>query len=219
MAVRIVLVLFIIGCLNTHVYGASSQSSEDLIDSINEQLTTANNPREQAKLYCYRARNYAKAGEQGKAKDDYLRAINISYEGWILNELGHFMYKNGEYEKAYNVANKVLADFPQYQKEAVKLRDQAKSKWEEDYLKNNPPTITIDTAPDPNRVTRHDVIEQSESRYYPQSSAQPYKSSKSKTYKGSGTNSTRSGSGGSHISGFGTGSDFRQNYKKSRQGQ
>jgi len=28
-----------------------------------------------------------------------------------------------------------------------KLKTQSKNKWEEEYLKNNPPTITIDTVP------------------------------------------------------------------------
>lgn len=43
-----------------------------------------------------------------------------------------------------------------------KLKTQSKNKWEEEYLKNNPPTITIDTVPDPYRVTRHDMIQQTE---------------------------------------------------------
>ena len=127
MALRIMAVMFILGLLQTHVYGGQSKTSQDIINSINDQLTTTNNPKEKAKLYCYRARSYAKAGEQEKAKDDYLRAINTSYEGWILNELGHFMYDIGEYEKAFNVANKVLADFPQYEKEASNLKNQAKA--------------------------------------------------------------------------------------------
>lgn len=211
MTQRLMFLLLLIGLLNTPALKASSSTPQDMIKVITDQLTTVDNPREKAKLHCYRARNYAKAGDQEKAKDDYLRAINTSYEGWILNELGYFMYKGGEYEKAYNVANKVLADFPQFKKDAAKLKKQAKAKWEEEYLKANPPTITIDTAPDPNRVTRHDLVRQPEARQSTPSDKQ--------TDRGSSTNSKSSSSGGSHIRGFGVGSDFRQNYKKSQQGK
>lgn len=211
MTIRLMLFLLLIGLSDTPSLEASSANQQDMIKVITDQLATVDNPKEKAKLYCYRARNYAKAGEQAKAKDDYFKAINTSYEGWILNELGYFMYKSGEYEKAYNVADKVLTDFPQFNKEATKLKKQAKVKWDEEYLKANPPTVTIDTAPDPNRVTRHDFIRKSEAR---QSTTR-----KKQTYKDSSSTTNSSGGGGSHIRGFGTGSAFRQNYNKSRQGQ
>lgn len=211
MTLRIVLLFFLLGLLGSPSLDASSTNPKDMIKVITDQLTTVDNPEEKAKLYCYRARNYAKAGDQAKAKNDYFKALNISYEGWILNELGYFMYKGGEYQKAYNVADKVMIDFPQFKKEATKLKNQAKAKWDEEYLKDNPPTITIDTAPDPNRVTRHDLNRQSKARQSTSTSIQ--------TNKGSSTNSKSNSSGGSHIRGFGVGSDFRQNYKKSRQGQ
>ena len=211
MTLRFGFLFLLLGLLGSSSLEASSTDSKDMIKAITDQLTTVDNPKEKAKLYCYRARNYAIAGDQAKAKNDYFKALNTSYEGWILNELGYFMYKGGEYEKAYNVADKVLTDFPQFKKEATKLKNQAKVKWDEEYLKNNPPTITIDTAPDPNRVTRHDLNRQSKARQSTSTSIQ--------TNKGSSTNSKSSSSGGSHIRGFGVGSDFRQNYKKSRQGQ
>lgn len=140
---------------------ADTQTS-DTIKTINHQLQAADNKKERARLYCYRARNYAESGDNEQAKNDYLAALNSSYEGWILNELGYFMYKTGQYEKAYNVAVRVLKDFPYLQKEAGRLKTQAKQKWEEEYLKNNPPTISIDSRPDPNRVSRHDLIRQGE---------------------------------------------------------
>lgn len=213
MALRLMFLLLLIGLLNTPTptLKASSSTPQDMIKVINDQLTTVDNPKEKAKLYCYRARNKAKAGDQEEAIDDYLKAINTSYEGWILNELGHFMYKNGEFEKAYNVAEKVLVDFPQFKKEATKLKKQAKVQWYEEYLKANPPTITIDNDPDPNRVTRHDLVRQS--------AAGQSTSNNTQTYKGSSTSTNNSHGGGSHTGGYGTGSAFRQNYKKSRQGQ
>ena len=211
MTLRLVFLFLLLGLFGSPFLEASSKNPNDMIKVITDQLATVDNPKEKAKLYCYRARHYAKVGDQTKAKDDYFKALNASYEGWILNELSSFMYKGGEYEKAYNVADKVLTDFPQFKKEATKLKNQAKVKWDEEYIKANPPTITIDTAPDPNRVTRHDLVRQSKARQSTSSSIQ--------TNKGSSTNSKSSSSGGSHIRGFGVGSDFRQNYKKSRQGQ
>lgn len=211
MALRLLFLIFLVGLLHTPTLQASSSTPQDMIKVINDQLTTVDNPKEKAKLYCYRARNNAKAGNQEKAKDDYLKAINTSYEGWILNELGHFMYKNGEFEKAYNVAEKVLVDFPQFKKEATKLKKQAKVKWDENYLKAHPPTITIDTDPDPNRVSRHDLVRQS--------GAGQSTTNNTQTYKGSSSTKNNSNGSGSHIGGYGTGSAFRQNYKKSRQAQ
>lgn len=211
MPLRLMLLFLFFGLLDNPSLEASSRNQQEMIKAITDQLTIVHDPKEKAKLYCYRARNYAKAGEQAKAKEDYFKAINTSYDGWILNELGYFMYKSGEYEKAYNVANRVLTDFPQFNKEATKLKNQAKVKWNEEALKANPPTITIDTAPDPNRVTRHDLVKQQKARQSASSSIEPNNVSS--------TNSKSSNSGGSHIRGFGVGSDFRQNYKNSRQGQ
>lgn len=186
---------------------------EVLIRSISEQLPNVHNPKDKARLYCFRARNHAKLGNQRSAIDDYLKALNTSYEGWILNELGHFMFGSGEFEKAYNVAEKVLADFPQFNKEANKLKRQAQEKWEEEQLRQNPPTITIDSDPDPNRVSRHDLIRKSQTGQHTSGNKQNHKST-AKSSPGSATSSSRPG--GSHISGYGTNSAFRQNYIKSR---
>ncbi|MBT8355859.1 MAG: hypothetical protein KJO60_15125 [Desulfofustis sp.] len=215
MAFRLIPLFLLLVFLNASPLEGGTGTPQDMIKKITEQLATIDAPKKRAKLLCYRARNYIKAGDQKKAKDDYFKAINTSYEGWILNELGHFMYKSGEFNKAYNIAQRVIADFPQFKDEANNLKKQARQKWEEDYWKNNPPQITIDSAPDPNRKTRHDLIRQTESKSY-------NKSSNTSTYKRQkkSNNSTSAGnSGGSLIRGFGTGSEFRQNYKKSRQAQ
>jgi tetratricopeptide (TPR) repeat protein len=187
-----------------------------MIKTISQQLSTIDAPKQRAKLLCYRARNYYKVGDQKKAKEDYFKALNTSYEGWILNELGYFMYKTGEFEKAYNIADRVITDFPHFNEEANKLKSQARKAWEEDYLKKNPPLITLDSAPDPNRKTRHDVIRQTKPENYKSETT-----SNHKAQKNSSTSSSSSGgnSGGSLIRGFGTGSEFRQNYKRSRQAQ
>jgi tetratricopeptide (TPR) repeat protein len=194
---------------------AAPDMPQDMIDGINKQLAITDAPKQRAKLFCYRARNHYKAGDQKKAKDDYFKALNTSYEGWILHELGHFMYQTGEFEKAYNIADRVIADFPQFNEEAHKLKKQARQKWEEDYLKNNPPNITLDSAPDPYRQTRHDVIRQTQPKTYKNSG----NASTDNTQKGSHASSNAGNSGGSLIRGFGTGSEFRKNYKKSQQNQ
>jgi len=139
---------------------ASESDFQIKINLINEQLSAVKEPKAKAKLYAYRARSYAKSGNREQAINDYLTALNAAYEGWILNELGYFMFNIGEFEKAYNVSTRILNDFPYLKTEATKLQLQAKKKWEEEFLKNNPPTITLDTAPDPNRKTRNDLMNQ-----------------------------------------------------------
>lgn len=164
MIARTVVLAMLLGCIHLNslpLLHADTQAL-DKIKTLNTQLEATDNEKEKAKLYCYRARNYAESGNNEQAKNDYLAALNHSYEGWILNELGYFMYNTGQYEKAYNVALRVLEDFPYLKKEAARLKTQAKQKWQEEYLKNNPPIITIDTPPDANRVSRHDLIRQGE---------------------------------------------------------
>lgn len=188
---------------------SAATNQDKKIDALNLQLDATTNPKEKAKLYCYRARNYEKSGNTEEAKKDYFRALNTSYDGWILNELGYFMYKHGEYEKAYNISLKVIDDFPHLKKEAEPLKIKAKKMWDDVYSKENPPTIIMDSEPDSHRVTRHDLIRQSEQNYrtaVPAGSTQTAKPNRS----------TGTSSGGSHISGFGANSAFRKNYIESR---
>ena len=213
MAFSLISSILLFVCLNSLPLVAASDTSQDMIGNINKQLAITDAPKQRAKLFCYRARNHYKAGNQKKAKDDYFNALNSSYEGWILHELGHFMFKTGEFEKAYNIADRVIADFPQFKEDAHKLKKQARQEWEEDYLRNNPPQIILDSAPDPNRQTRHDVIRRTQPKTYNNSA----NVSTFKTKDGSATSSKAGNSGGSLIRGFGTGSEFRKNYKKSRQ--
>ena len=156
------LLIYIVYFVPFHIpnLSASNSDSQIQIDQINERLEVVKDSKGKAKLYTYRARSYAKSGKKEQAKNDYITALNASYEGWILNELGYFMFNIGEFEKAYNVSTRVLNDFPHLRTEATKLQVKARKKWEEEYLKNNPPTITIDTVPDPARKSRHDMINQ-----------------------------------------------------------
>jgi tetratricopeptide (TPR) repeat protein len=171
MVTRLLILALLLGLFAVPRLIASSPDSQAMLTMINGQLESTHDPKGKAKLYCYRARNYAKSGDLDKAKDDYLTALNSSYEGWILQELGLFMYTTGQYEKAYNVSVKVLKDFPYLKNEASKLKMQSKNKWDEEYLENNPPTITLDTVPDPNRLTRHGLIKQAETRQGAQNSS------------------------------------------------
>lgn len=165
MIARLSILIILFGLLGIPVPYASSSDSQKMLESINTQLKSTDEPKAKAKLYCYRARSYTKSGEHEKAKDDYLKALNTSYEGWILEELGYLMYKLGEYEKAYNVSVKLENDFPYLDKEANELKTLSKKKWEEEFSKNHPPTITIDTVPAPNRITRHELSKQSQMKH------------------------------------------------------
>ena len=114
--------------------------------------------QEKAKLCCYRARNHRKLKQPEKAEQDYLEALDLSYTGWILSEYSNFLYKTGEYERAYKAASKVIEDFPHLKKDAISTRDKAKAKYEEEYQAAHPPTIIMDTVA--TRLTGYDLMRQ-----------------------------------------------------------
>ena len=93
-----------------------------------------------------------------ETEQGYLEALDYSYTGWILNEYSSFLYRTGEYERAYRAASKVVEDFPQFEREAESIKRKAKEEYQKEYLEANPPTIIMNTKVDPNRVTRHDLI-------------------------------------------------------------
>jgi tetratricopeptide (TPR) repeat protein len=130
----------------------------DSITTLDQQIQESTSTSEKARLYCFRARNYAQLQNIEEARKDYILALNTNYSGWILNEYGYFLYHNNMYELAYNAAVKVLTDFPYLKKDAVILRDKAYARYEAEYYEKNPPTIIMDTEIDPHRVTRHDLI-------------------------------------------------------------
>lgn len=135
---------------------ASQEDSQVVIEELTKLVETANSKEELAKLYCFRARHYLKIGEKEKANEDYHKALENNYKGWILNEYGFFLYRSKEYGKAYNTAIMVLEDFPYLAKDAKKLGKMSRIKYEEKYYEENPPLIVMNTKVDPNRKTRHD---------------------------------------------------------------
>jgi tetratricopeptide (TPR) repeat protein len=130
----------------------------DNIETLDQQIHDTGSTSDKARLYCFRARNYANLQNIEEARKDYILALNTNYSGWILNEYGYFLYQNNMYELAYTAAMKVLKDFPYLQKEAVILKDKAYAKYEAEYYEKNPPTIIMDTEIDPHRLTRYDLI-------------------------------------------------------------
>jgi F0F1-type ATP synthase membrane subunit b/b' len=57
MFLRLILFVLLVGLLYNPSLEASSTNQQDTIKVITEQLKTVDNPKEKAKLYCYRARN------------------------------------------------------------------------------------------------------------------------------------------------------------------
>jgi len=134
------------------------ENIQGIIDSLDEQIASSASADEKATLCCYRARNYVKLKDIDQAEQDYLEALEHAYSGWILHEYSYFLYRTGEYERAYRASLKVLEDFPQFEKSATKLKRMAFTKSQEEYNSVNPPTIIMNTEVDPHRVTRHDLI-------------------------------------------------------------
>lgn len=150
------LTALIIAICSSTAIGANDP--EEIISLLDNQIENAPNDTERSKYYCFRARNYTKIRDLDKAEQDYLAALDYAYSGWILNEYSYFLYRVGEYERAYRAAARVEQDFPHLKSEAGKIKKKAKSKYQEEYNAAHPPTILLDSKVDPNRVTRHDLI-------------------------------------------------------------
>lgn len=161
-----VLICFIISCLifsSSPVY-SGQEEIESIIQVLDRQIDDAASASEKAKLYCFRARNYSKIDDVEQARANYILALNSQKSGWLLNEYGYFLYRNGMYELAWRASQKVIEDFPYMKKEARVLQDKAFAKFEKEYYEKNPPTIIMDTEVDKNRVTRHDLIRDNRNR-------------------------------------------------------
>ena len=159
---RAVLFISIVTLLVTQGFQASCGQDEtrEIIQILDEQIESSTSAEERAKFCCFRARNYLKLKDIEQAEQDYLEALDTAYTGWILNEYTQFLYRNGEYERAFRAAHQLNEDFPQFKDSALKLKEQSRQKYQEEYQAANPPTIIMDSAPDPNRVTRHDLLRQ-----------------------------------------------------------
>jgi tetratricopeptide (TPR) repeat protein len=174
---------------------SATSGPQALIDELEIQIEAAATAKEKAELRCFQARHYQKLGDTEKAEEAYLAALRNDCSGWILNEYGYFLYETGNYEKALEVANSVLNEYP-YLKDAEKLWDQAYEKYHEAYVEENPPVIVIDTYVDPSRVTRHDLIREIRAQNPSPSSAPQRVSSATKTTTRSSTTSSSSRGGG-----------------------
>ena len=135
------------------------ESIQSILATLDKQIRESVSPDEKAKLYCFQARNYTKLNRIEEARNSYIQALNTSHTGWLLNEYGYFLYRNGMYELAYMASQKVLKDFPHLSKEATILQDKSFAGYKEEYYEKNPPTIIMDTQADPRRVSRHDLIQ------------------------------------------------------------
>lgn len=136
----------------------AAEDYQAIIDMLDEQIESATTDVEKAKLCCFKARNHLNNNDLDETEQGYLEALDYSYTGWILNEYSRFLYRIGEYERAYRAASKVAEDFPQFDKEAKAIKKKAKEEYQKEYLEANPPTIIMNTEADRNRVTRHDLI-------------------------------------------------------------
>lgn len=146
--------LFIIVSLFIQIECAVAGSIEDLTI----QIATTTNKSELSKLYTYRARAYTKAQQKDFANKDYLKALGYNYAGWLMNEYGYFLYKKGDYKRAYVVSKKSVEDFPHTSRDALKLQQKAKKKYDIEYKRNNPETIVVNEQNlKRNQVTKYDL--------------------------------------------------------------
>ncbi len=88
-------------------HALAKQDTQAIIDMLDKQIEMAVTDQEKAKLCCYKARNLRKLNQPDMAEQDYLEALELANTGWILSEYSNFLYKTGEFERAYKAALRV----------------------------------------------------------------------------------------------------------------
>ncbi|BDD88735.1 hypothetical protein [Desulfofustis limnaeus] len=143
---------------------ADNADREEIINELTRLIQQTTSKEKLANYYCHRARNHTKLGNMEQAEADYISAIGNSYVGWLISEFGEFLFFTKQYEKAYNLSHKLEDDFPHFAKQANTLKKKAKEKYDEEYYKENPPTIVIDTVPNYAYKSRIQVINEVKAR-------------------------------------------------------
>lgn len=140
------------------------EESRSHIDILTKQISSTTNTKELARLHCHRARHHANLDNPEAAETDYVKALGYDMAGWIVLDYGNFLYRDGQYEKSYKLAYNLNKKFSGFDKEARALYEKAKAKYDEEYLKANPPTIIMDTVPNYAYKSRVQLINEVKAR-------------------------------------------------------
>lgn len=136
----------------------TASENENIIEQLTQQISQTDSPLAKSRLYTYRARQSAQAGEWEKAVEDYNQALAFNHQGWIHLERSRFLMKLQKYEMALEDAKAAAEETPTLSYEADKIIQLAQKKIKKQHELDNPPTIILDEIVDPYRKTRFDVM-------------------------------------------------------------
>ena len=128
------------------------------IRELDKQISATNDKTKRAQFYSYKARQYRNNGEDELSIKSYLNSLQQHETGDTWSELGNIYFKVGQYEKSAKVANHMLKNFPAFKVDATDLLKKSKTKLHAIYLKENPPTIIVNSDYFGPKVDRKSVV-------------------------------------------------------------
>lgn len=133
-------------------------NNQAIIQQLGLEIKAAPDAVSRSTFHIYRARQYTQVKEWEKALEDYNQALELNHQGWIHLERSAFLMAMGKYELAYEDAKAAKKEVPTLAQEADKVIEKSVAEIRKKYEADNPITIIMDTAVDPNRKSRFDVM-------------------------------------------------------------
>lgn len=131
---------------------------QSIINKLGLEIRQAQNTVAKSTFHIYRARQYTQIQEWKEALEDYNQALELNHQGWIHLERSSFLMAMGKYELAYEDAKAAKNEVPTLTQEADKLIEASVTALRKRYEAENPLTIIMDNAVDPDRKSRFDVM-------------------------------------------------------------
>ena len=148
----IVMLSTVLFCSYSH-----ARNTDQVLQELDAMIAGTTDPVKLSNLYTFKARNYRNSGKSDLSIKSYLQALKQHQKGGVWAELGSMYFKAGSYNKSAKVASKIINSFPAQKKYGLALLEKSNNKLEEIFLKENPPTIIINSSVR-GKLTRFDYI-------------------------------------------------------------
>ncbi|MBU1234073.1 MAG: tetratricopeptide repeat protein [Proteobacteria bacterium] len=135
-----------------------AENNNSIIMQLGHEIEQSQDPVAKSTFHMYRARQYTQTQQWEKALEDYNQALELNHKGWVHLERSSFLMAMGKYDQAYEDAIAAKKEVPTLSHEADKLIEAAGAEIQKKYEAENPPTFIMDTAVNPNRKSRFDVM-------------------------------------------------------------
>ena len=156
--ILIIMLLSVVFC--SHSY---ARNTDQIIQELDEMIAVTTDSVKLSELHMFKARNYQNAGKNDLSIKSYLQALKQNQKGAVWAELGSMYFKTGDYNNSAKVASKIVNSFPGQKKEGLALLEKSNKKLEEIYLKENPPTIIVNSQ-FKGKLSRMDVLKEVQRR-------------------------------------------------------